>query len=103
MDGDGFLSNVHVWSALAGWVIAQSIKMFTSLLRDHKLDFRYLVSTGGMPSAHSSLVSALTASVGITAGFETPLFAATLTFAAIVMFDAQSVRRAAGAQASILN
>lgn len=95
--------NIHVWSAVAGWLVAQTIKMMTTLVRTKKLDLHYLLSTGGMPSAHSAFACALATSTGITAGFDSEVFAVAGAFACVVMFDAQSVRRAAGKQASILN
>jgi hypothetical protein len=62
-----------------------------------------MVSTGGMPSAHSALASGLATAVGLRGGFDSPLFALTLAFALMVMFDASTVRRAAGLQARLLN
>ena len=49
------------------------------------------------------MVSALALSVGLREGWSSTLFAVTLAFAIVVMFDAQSVRRAAGQQARLLN
>ena len=95
--------NIGIWCGLAAWLLAQSIKMAIDYTHNKRLDFSVLVSTGGMPSAHSAAVSALATSIGLTAGFGSPLFATTLAFACIVMFDAQSVRRAAGHQARLLN
>jgi hypothetical protein len=95
--------NISIWSALAGWMIAQTLKMIREIVRYKRFDFAVLVSTGGMPSAHSAMVSALATSVGLRAGFGSALFATTLAFACIVMFDAQSVRLAAGRQARLLN
>lgn len=100
-----FMDMLHIsfWAGLCGWLVAQLTKMLISLLTSRRLDFRYLVSTGGMPSAHSSLVSALTTVIGMTQGFSSPLFAICFVFAAVVMFDAQTVRAAAGKQARLLN
>jgi acid phosphatase family membrane protein YuiD len=95
--------NVSIWSGLAAWLLAQSVKMASAYRARRELDFGVLVSTGGMPSAHSAAVSALATSVGLTDGFSSGLFAVALAFAVIVMFDAQSVRQAAGLQARILN
>lgn len=91
------------WSALLGWLLAQSIKMITCLIKSRKLDFSYLVSTGGMPSAHTSMCCALATSIGLTVGFNSEIFALSIVFASVVMFDAQSVRKAAGEQAKLLN
>ena len=91
------------WSSFIGWTLAQVIKMTTGFVKTGQIDFRYLLSTGGMPSAHSAAVCALATSVGIRSGLGSTTFAVALAFAIIVMFDAQSVRRAAGQQARILN
>lgn len=90
-------------AAFSSWMVAQMIKMLVSLIRTRRLDFAYLVSTGGMPSAHSAMVTGLAASVGLTEGFDSAIAMLAAGFAAITMFDAAVVRRAAGAQARILN
>ncbi len=82
---------------------AQGLKLIIELIRHRKINFRYLVSTGGMPSAHSALVGALATGVGLTRGWESPEFAIACLFAVIVMYDAAGVRQAAGKQARILN
>lgn len=97
------LHNPTFWSAFLAWMAAQAIKLLTHLAQTGKLDFSYFVSTGGMPSAHSAMVSGLTTSVAVREGTDGAVFAVTLAFALVVMFDAQSVRRAAGQQARLLN
>ena len=99
----GWWYNPTFWAIFCGWMLAQVTKTICFFVRVRKIDFGFLVSTGGMPSAHSSLAAALCTSVAIRMGTADPLFAVTLAFAAIVMFDAQSVRRAAGQQARVLN
>lgn len=103
MENPVWYLNPIIHAVIAAWMAAQSIKFVTALVRFRKLDFYYFVSTGGMPSAHSASVSALATAVGLREGFGTSLFAIALTFAMVVMFDAQSVRRAAGHQARLLN
>ena len=97
------LGNGAILAALLSWLVAQFIKFTSEIVRSRELDFTYFVSTGGMPSAHSASVCGLATKIGMDAGFHTPIFALGLWFALIVMFDAQSVRRAAGEQAKILN
>lgn len=97
------LHNISVWAAFTAWMLAQLTKFLTTLVESRKVDFGCFVSTGGMPSAHSAMASALALSIGLRTGFGSPLFAVTLAFAVVVMFDAQSVRRAAGLQARLLN
>ncbi len=91
------------WSSFIGWSVAQIIKMTNGYRKTGQIDFRYLLSTGGMPSAHSAMVCGLAASIGLTEGFGSPIAMLAAGFAAITMFDAASVRRAAGHQARVMN
>ena len=84
-------------------MFAQSVKLINRFALTHRVDFRVFVSTGGMPSAHTAMVCALATQVGLVCGFSSPLFAVAAAFASVVMFDAQSFRRAAGQQARLLN
>jgi acid phosphatase family membrane protein YuiD len=56
-----------------------------------------------MPSSHAAGASCLAAAVGFAYGFNSVYFALAASFAIVVMFDAQGVRRATGRQARILN
>jgi len=85
------------------WFFAQFYKVLSSLIFEKKLNLKRAWETGGMPSSHSSTVTALTTAVGISLGLNSPLFAASLVFAIIVMHDAAGIRRAAGKQAGVLN
>ncbi|MBN2302779.1 MAG: divergent PAP2 family protein [Lentisphaerae bacterium] len=95
--------NVSFWSPFCAWVAAQFTKMLCGFYQTRRLDFHYLVSTGGMPSAHSALASGLMTSIGLNHGFDSGIFALALAFAMVTMFDASTVRRASGLQASLLN
>jgi acid phosphatase family membrane protein YuiD len=98
-----FLRNYIFWTSCASWIIAQSIKVALGIFREKRFNFRWFVGAGGMPSSHAAGVSALATSVGVTYGFNSTLFAITLIFTLIVLFDAQGVRHSAGRQAEILN
>jgi acid phosphatase family membrane protein YuiD len=104
MDGvsDIFHNQVLVVAVLA-CLSAQGLKVVIELIRDRKINFRYLVTTGGMPSAHSALVGALATAIGQSMGWSSPDFAIACLFAVIVMYDAAGVRQAAGRQAKLLN
>lgn len=91
------------WVGSLAWLVAQVLKVTIDLLSKRKIDFRRLVSAGGMPSSHSAFVVALSTSVGFTQGFDSALFAVSATFAGIIMYDAAGVRRAVGVQAGMLN
>ena len=97
------LANRALMVALIAWVIAQTAKLLIYLARERRLDLRHLASSGGMPSSHSALVTALATSVAMTAGLRSDLFAIAAIFAAIVMYDAAGVRQAVSVQARILN
>jgi len=91
------------WSSFLGWTVAQTIKLVRAAVKTRSIDFEYLVSTGGMPSAHSAMVMGLATSIGLTEGFGTPVAMLAVGFAAVTTFDAATVRHAAGEQAKVLN
>lgn len=97
------LDNQVLVVAILACLIAQGLKVIIELIRNGKVNLRFLVTTGGMPSAHSALVGALATGVGQTLGWSSPDFAIACLFAVIVMYDAAGVRQAAGKQARILN
>ncbi|MDR0293560.1 MAG: divergent PAP2 family protein [Oscillospiraceae bacterium] len=99
-----FLTGNHIINvALITFTVAQVLKVVILLIVYKKLDFRRLLGSGGMPSSHSATVCAMAASVGKLYGMESGHFAIAAITAAVVMFDASNVRRAAGEQAKILN
>ncbi|MEH1932681.1 MAG: divergent PAP2 family protein [Nostoc sp.] len=102
-DIGNILDNRVLLVALLACLIAQALKLVIEIIKNRKLNVRVLVTTGGMPSAHSALVTALAAGVGQTLGWASPDFAVAMIFAIIVMYDAAGVRQAAGKQARILN
>ena len=99
----GIFHNYVLVVALLACFTAQGIKLIVELVKNRKINFRYLVTTGGMPSAHSALVGALATGIGQTMGWSSPEFAIACLFAVIVMYDAAGVRQAAGKQARLLN
>lgn len=56
-----------------------------------------------MPSSHSAVVTSSSTMIGKEYGIDSAIFAISLIFAFVVMYDAAGVRRAAGKQAKILN
>jgi acid phosphatase family membrane protein YuiD len=94
--------NPYIAIPLATWLIAQLIKFFLAVWHNH-FDLRYLYASGGMPSAHSAVVSALAVTALVRSGVESPIFGLAAIFAAIVMYDSFGVRRAAGEQAAAIN
>jgi hypothetical protein len=97
------LDNSVLLVAVIACLLAQASKLVVELIKNGKVTVRTLVTTGGMPSAHSALVTSLATGVGQTSGWASPEFAIATIFAIIVMYDAAGVRQAAGKQARILN
>ncbi len=62
-----------------------------------------LFRTGGMPSSHSAFVTSLLIVVERRIGAESIEFAIAFVFAAVVWYDAVSLRREVGLQAEMLN
>jgi len=98
-----WIQNITVWAGISAWVVAQVVKLLIYIVMHRRFDPAFLFRLGGMPSSHSAAVAAVAVSAGIREGFGSTLFAVALALALIVMIDAQSVRRAAGQQARLLN
>jgi len=95
-------------SALSSWLLAQILKSCIMLFRNRPQSAKEILlnifwTTGGMPSSHSAVVSALATSAGFVEGADSTLFFVTLFYALLTFRDALGVRRAAGAQAKVLN
>ncbi len=88
---------------ICSWAIAQVMKVIIILIRKKQLDLRFLVVSGGMPSAHSAFVTALAASVALIEGLGSTAFGISAIFALVVIYDAAGVRRSVGQQSVILN
>lgn len=89
--------------ALLAWFIAQLIKVLLELVVNRRLDVKRFVTSGGMPSSHSSFVVAGTTALGRLYGIGSPLFALAVMLSAVVMYDACNVRRSAGDTAKLVN
>jgi acid phosphatase family membrane protein YuiD len=102
-----FVENPIVLSALTSWFLAQVVKAAILLLRTNRRNGKEILETiawrtGGMPSSHAALVSAMTTSLFFTEGFSN-LFAVSFFISLIIMRDAMGVRRSSGMQGKSLN
>lgn len=88
---------------LITWFFIQSFKVIWDLVTTHKFNFKRILGAGGMPSSHSAIVMVITTMVAKDCGLQSPIFAVSLIFSMVVMYDATGVRRAAGKQATLLN
>ena len=100
---DALLGNDVLVSCVIAWLVAQLSKPLIHYVRSRRVNLRYFVTAGGMPSSHSAVVVALATRVGVDTGVSSIAFALATVFAAIVMYDAAGVRRAVSLQARVLN
>lgn len=95
--------NKVLLSSVLAWAIAQLLKSIIMFVKTKYINFRALVSAGGMPSAHTAFSIALTTSIAINDGLNSDLFAIAICFTVIIMYDAIGVRRASEEHAKVLN
>lgn len=95
--------HIIIATTLSAWLSAQLLKVMTSYIKYRRLQWERLVGAGGMPSSHTALVVSLTTAIGLKEGVDSSVFAVSFVLAAVVMYDATGVRRAAGKQAKVIN
>ncbi len=107
-------TNQIFYAAVLGWLMAQFIKTVISFVvfRERRDEYKAQLPkdasvfhdvlsslfwrTGGMPSSHSSMITALGTAIGIEEGVNSPSFLIAFFFATIVIRDAVGVRRTIG-------
>ncbi len=98
-----FVSNYVLAAAFFAWLTAQVIKVIIAIFEKPRRNLLgVLFSNGGMPSSHSSTVTALATGCALKVGMNSPIFAIALVLAAVVMIDASGVRYETGKQATII-
>ncbi|NLS45223.1 MAG: divergent PAP2 family protein [Firmicutes bacterium] len=95
--------NAALLAPIVAWSTAQLLKFLLDAIIKRRPDFTRLVNAGGMPSAHSSLVSCMSIMIGRIYGWESPIFAIASVLSLVVLYDAAGVRQAAGKQAKVIN
>ncbi|MCD7843087.1 MAG: divergent PAP2 family protein [Clostridiales bacterium] len=97
-----FGNQILLLSALS-WLLAQLTKGLLQWITEGKVTLHHVLSSGGMPSSHSALVTCCTVTTGLLYGFDSGLFAVSAVMAIVVMYDACNVRRQSGEQAKVIN
>ena len=95
--------NKYILVPIAVWFCIQLYKLIYDLIATKKFNFKRIIGAGGMPSSHSGVVVTIAMMIGKDNGFDSAIFALSVIFAFVVMYDAAGVRRAAGNQAALLN
>lgn len=88
---------------IIAWAGAHVIKYVVCKIKDKNTDCKStMFASGGMPSAHTATIIALTTIIGLHDGFDTGLFGLASLMSLIVMHDAMRVRRATGEQGTAI-
>jgi acid phosphatase family membrane protein YuiD len=98
-----FFSNKYIYVPILLWFCVQTFKVLHDLVIQKKFNFKRIMGAGGMPSSHTAIVVSLATLIGKYEGVDTAIFALSLIFSFVVMYDAAGIRRAAGKQAKLLN
>ena len=95
--------NKALIAGLIAWGLAQVIKIPLDYISTRRWNWALLLTTGGMPSSHSALMTSTVFAIGLYYGFNNPLFALGVAITMIVTYDAAGVRRQAGIHAQRIN
>ena len=87
------ITNQIIVTAVIAMAICTTWKTIDSSVRKKRFDLKAMFKTGGMPSSHATLVTALAISIGLVEGFLSTVFLLALGIATIVIRDAIGVRR----------
>ena len=97
------LQNHVLLTGLAGWLLAQALKIPIDLFQSRHWNWALFFAAGGMPSSHSALIVGVTNAIGLYIGYGSPLFALGVAITMIVTYDAAGIRRQAGMHAERIN
>ena len=95
--------SIYIIAIVVAWAIASLIKVTIFFIKKKRISKKPVFSTGGMPSAHTAPVVALTMVIALVDGFSSVAFAISALFSSVVIVDALQVRRAVGEQGEAIN
>jgi acid phosphatase family membrane protein YuiD len=100
---DNFFYSHLILIPLFAFAASVFLKWFFVWLSTGKIDLSKSLWSWGMPSAHSAVVVSLATAVAIKFWVNSDLFAVTMAFTGIIIYDALNVRFEAGLHASTIN
>ena len=89
-------------TAVSIQLLCQVFKVVYYSLKEKRWALQMFISAGGMPSAHSAFVTALTVSIGFTSGLNSELFAVSSVFSIIIIYDSIRLRGAVQTHSRLL-
>ncbi len=93
---------IYIIVAVGAWLTAQAIKIILSLKQDG-VSWQDLITSGGMPSSHVSLVTSVALVIALSEGIASPIFGVILTVWGVVVYDSMGVRRATGENTQMIS
>jgi len=100
---DNFFYSHLILIPLVAFASSVFLKWFFVWLSTGKINLSRALWSWGMPSAHSAVVVSLATAVAIKFWVNSDLFAITMAFTGIIIYDALNVRFEAGLHASTIN
>ncbi|MFW6014584.1 MAG: CDP-archaeol synthase [Candidatus Nanoarchaeia archaeon] len=98
----GLLSNKIFLSVVIATILAQFLKLINKLVQSKKFEWSKLWETGGMPSCHAALASALAFSVFLKEGIST-ISIVTAFLCIVIIRDAFGIRQEVNKQGKSIN
>ncbi len=83
--------------------ITQATKFALSIVKHGKIEIKYLLTSGHMPSSHTAFVISLTTMIAFKEGLLSTLFAASFVFSYIIIYDALYIRSNIGYNGRSIN
>ncbi len=88
---------------LIAGTFTQIVKFTLAIIRHRKIEIRYLVTPGHMPSSHTSFAVSLATLVGYESGIGSIDFAIAVCVAYVVIYDAMNIRIHIGRNGAAVN
>src|SRR5260370_20795109 len=89
---ESLFANDVLAACVYAWLVAQLSKPLIHYVHSRRVNLRYFVTAGGMPSSHPAGVGALATRGGVRTGLSSLAFPLATGFSAVVMYDAAGVR-----------
>ncbi len=93
---------IFLITPIVAFTLAQGTKVFIKSFKK-KVTWHDIFAYSDMPSGHTSVVTSITAIIGLKLGLSSPIFAVAFVFATIVMVDAIGLRNYLGQHGKTLN
>lgn len=96
--------SAYLWiGPIVAMIAAQVLKPVLIMIQLRRFDWQKMRQSGGMPSSHTALVTALVTELWLRRGVHDTVLGIALLLALVVMYDAAGVRWQTGRHAAVLN